>query len=232
MKLNLKRCIAAVALMLLCCLPALAEDSGLRPYVEVKGGGAFTRIEAIRNTSSVANPAQPSKGSQEDLVGVLGGAVGVNAKSLGLPMRAELEYAWRSDLDYNARPTFVNAATPTSFKSHLNSQTLFLNLYYDIETGTAFTPYVGAGIGWAWNRTEATGTVIATGASRDYTKTTDDFAWNIGAGCAYRLTDNWKVEAGYRYVNLGKVVWGDSQSQLTSKDITGHEVLLGLRYQF
>ena len=40
-------------------LSAQAGDSGVRPYVEVKGGGSYTSIESIRNTSAVANPATP-----------------------------------------------------------------------------------------------------------------------------------------------------------------------------
>lgn len=219
-------------LLVLLSLPAFAAGDMPAPYVEAKLGGSYTQADSIKNTSAVAAPAPVSKGSVDDLVGVLGLAAGLNFKSMGLPVRAELEYAYRTELGYNPNPTFVGAGIPTSLKSDMDSHSLFINAYYDIETGTAFTPYVGGGLGMAWNHTKATGTVIATGASQDYRKTTDSFAWNLGAGCAYSLNDNWKLSAGYRYVDLGKVVWGDNTSQLTSKDLTSHEVTVGLRYQF
>jgi opacity protein-like surface antigen len=222
----------ALALLLLPAPNPAAAAGGFDPYVEVKAGGDYTQIDNIRNTSRVAAPAPASKKSVDDVVGVVGAAVGLNFKSMGLPVRAELEYAYHSQLDYNPTPTFIGALVPSYLRSHVDSQTLFVNAYYDIATGTAFTPYVGGGLGMAWNHTKATGTVIATGASQDYRKTTERFAWNLGAGCAYDLSENWKLSAGYRYLDLGKVVWGDSASQLSSKDITAHEVMLGLRYQF
>jgi len=232
----MKRLIAPLALLLLLlmCLPAAAaNDGGLAPYVEVKVGGSYSQIDRIRNTTNITPPAAVSKTSVDDILGVGGLAAGISLKSFGLPMRAEAEYSFHTALTYNPNPTFVAAVTPTSLKSDVTSHTLFANLYYDFETGSAFTPYVGGGIGAAWNYTKSKGTVIATGASQDYDRDTLGLAWNIGAGCAYSMSDNWKLTAGYRYVDLGKVVWGEKHdAELTSKDITAHEMLLGLRYQF
>ncbi|MDP2846934.1 MAG: TonB-dependent receptor [Humidesulfovibrio sp.] len=229
----MKRTLLPLTLLLLAltALPAFAAGSAA-PYVEAKIGGNYTQIDNIRNTSPVAAPAPASKSSVDGLTGVVGAAVGLNFKGMGLPVRAEAEYAYHSQLSYDAAPTFVGAAIPTSLKSDADSQTLFFNAYYDFETGTAFTPYVGGGLGMAWNHTEATGTVIATGASQDYRKTTDNFAWNLSAGCGYKLTDNWALNAGYRYLDLGKIAWGDGASSLASKNMTAHEVTMGLRYQF
>lgn len=230
----MKRLLSSLAL--LCCLvlsalPALAFDAA--PYVEARLGGSYVLVDDIKNTSAVAAPAPANKTSLSEVAGSAGLAVGLELKkSLGLPLRAELEYSYRSEVDYNPDPTFIGAGVPTRLSSTLNSQAVFANLYYDFATGTRLTPYVGGGLGVAWNHTDATGTVIATGASQDYKKTTSNFAWNLGAGATYDLTGPWKLGAGYRYVNLGKVVWGDSGTQLTSKDITSHDLYLGLRYQF
>jgi Opacity protein and related surface antigens len=222
----------SLLMLALLALPAFAAGDMPAPYVEAKLGGSYVQADSIKNTSAVAAPAPVSKSNADDLVGMLGVAAGLNFKSMGVPVRAELEYAYRTELAYNPNPTFVGAGIPTSLKSDMNSQSLFVNAYYDIETGTAFTPYVGGGLGMAWNHTKATGTVIATGATQDFRKTTDSFAWNLAAGCAYSLSDNWKLNAGYRYVDLGKVVWGSGTTQLTSDDLTAHEVTVGLRYQF
>lgn len=229
----MKRLSFAFALLVMMAVPAFAAGGGVAPYVEAKLGGSYTQIDSIKNTSPVAVPAPVNKTSVDDVIGVAGLAVGLNLKNLGVPVRVEVDYAYRSNMDYNPNPTFIGAAIPTSLKSTMDSQTLFANVYYDIETGTAFTPYVGGGLGMSWNHTKSTGTILATGVEgAAMRQTANNFAWNIGAGCAYDLTANWKLNAGYRYVDLGKVTWGDSSTSMSSTDITSHEVLLGLRYQF
>lgn len=222
--------VLSILLLLLSTAPLRAGE--ISPYVEVKAGGEYRQIDSIRNSSAVADPVPVNKTSVDDVVGVVGGAAGLDFKDIGLPVRTEIEYTYHSQMSYDANPTYINAHFPTTIKSDVNSHTLFLNAYYDIDTGTAFTPYVGGGIGWAWNRTKTTGTIIATGGSEKIKKTHNDFAWNLAAGCSYALTPNWAVDAGYRYIDFGKIIWGNENAQLTSKDITGHEVTLGLRYKF
>ena len=210
-----------------------AGEGWFSPYLEARLGGSYTQIDSIRNTTDVANPAPVNMTSTDDLVAVMGLAAGMNFKKLGVPVRSEIEYAYHTELNYNPDPVFVGAGIPTRAKTKVDSHVLLANFYYDIETGTAFTPYVGAGLGAAWNVTKATGTVIATGASAEYNRTTVALAWDVCAGCAYALSDKWKITGGYRFLDLGKVVWGDhNTAQLTSKEIVSHEVLVGLRYEF
>ncbi len=64
--------------------------------------------------------------------------------------RGELGFGWNDNAKDSATnafqvitPTTVNVTTKTSVYSAM------LNVYYDIETGTEFTPYVGAGLGYA-----------------------------------------------------------------------------------
>lgn len=63
-------------------------------------------------------------------------------------LRGELEFGWNDDAKDSSTnafkvvtPSTVNATTETSVYSAM------LNVYYDIETGTKFTPYIGAGLG-------------------------------------------------------------------------------------
>lgn len=230
----MKRLLSSLVLLsclLASALPALAFEPA--PYVEARLGGSYLVVDDIKNTSAVAAPAPTNKTRLRDMAGSLGLAVGLELKkSLGLPLRAELEYSYRSEADYNPDPTFIGAVVPTRLKSTLDSSVVFVNVYYDFATGTRLTPYLGGGLGVAWNHTDATGTIIATGVTQNYKKTTSSLAWNLGAGATYDLSGPWKLGAGYRYVDLGKVVWGDSSTQLTSKDITSHDLFLGLRYQF
>ncbi|MDP4021652.1 outer membrane beta-barrel protein [Methylobacterium sp. NEAU 140] len=77
----------------------------------------------------------------------------------------------------------------------------------------------------------------ATGTTYYKDKSTTSFAWALHAGLAYNVTDAFKVELAYRYLNLGKVEtgigWSTCCGTLQSvkiKDIEAHDVKIGLRY--
>lgn len=63
-------------------------------------------------------------------------------------------------------------------------------------------------------------------------KKTWQFAWNLMAGVAYDVSDNLKVDLGYRYLNAGRYTSLPSFggfAGVTTKDITSHEVRVGFR---
>lgn len=203
-------------------------------YVEVKLGGSFLTAGNMENTSNVANPATVNVRSADETVFALGGAIGYNWKPrFNAPVRTDVEYIYRTALDYSANPTFTNAAVPTRIKSDLNVHTLLANAYWDIGTWNRLTPFIGGGLGAAFNHTDMDGTVIATGATKNYTKTTTEFAWAAGGGINFAISGGWSADLAYRYMDLGKAKFGDrTDGEITSKDVHTHEVLLGLRYQF
>ena len=86
-------------------------------------------------------------------------------------------YAIRSYYDA-ADPTFENASSPTKGHVDLTVQSLFANLYFDIATGTAFTPYVGAGLGAAFLSSDGSVTTISTGSTSNQDNNDTNFAWN------------------------------------------------------
>lgn len=153
-------------------------------------------------------------------------------------LRGELEFGWNDDAKDSSvnpfvvkTPTTVNAATETSVYSAM------VNLYYDIDTGTKFTPYVGAGLGYA--RVESKISLQQQGVSE---KSKDNnLAWQIGAGVSYAMTDNISFDAGYRYTDYGNVKdsykmdippFKGSFDASSKSSITSHEFLLGARYAF
>ncbi len=215
---------------------AHAEESPSMPkglYFGVKTGAAFMDIDNIKNKTDVANPAVISKKSEDDSVWNISPAIGYDwSKTKGVPVRTELEYTWRADMNYDSNPIFVNAAVPSEMSSKVESESLMLNVYYDIKIGEAFTPYVGVGLGYARNKTETKGYVPSLALSDSGSKTKTNFAWSLGAGSSYTITDNLSFDAGYRYVDLGKAMWEVSDVKLASDDIDAHEIRVGLRYTF
>lgn len=119
-----------------------------------------------------------------------------------------------------------------------------LNVYVDpmaaagIKTG-AFSPYLQGGIGWSRNKTKDL--VFANGETH-FGATHNDLAWQVGAGLNYAITDRWKIDLSYRFIDMGEArasknfVTGAGTPNTFERearfDLQAHEVLLGLQYQF
>ncbi len=158
----------------------------------------------------------------------LGGAIAAGYDfwfSHMIPIRAELELALRGNGENSENGRYGDTKLTT------NSTTLLANFYYDFHNSTAFTPYVGAGIGLAFNYLGVD--VHDYGYDRGYScdDRSTNFAWQVGAGVAYSFNENMAIDAGYRYLDLG---YTETKSAGTSVGIRpyNHEVMLGLRIGF
>lgn len=160
---------------------------------------------------------------------VWGGSLAYGVKSGAL--RTELELNLKSDAEKKYADEW------STEKVSMENNSVMLNAYYDIDTGTRFTPYVGAGIGvshlkgtykWSSNDTDID-------ENGKYSKSKNNFTWQVGAGVAYALTDNISVDAGYRYTDAGDLKItdaGDGYIDTYKAEAKAHEFLLGVRYTF
>ncbi len=102
-----------------------------------------------------------------------------------------------------------------------------LNGYYDINTNTAFTPYISAGLGLA--KVEFDGFVDFLHPTAPNTNDDDlVFAYQIGAGIGYPVTEQVTIDANYRFFGTSDLELGIS----TTWEFTSHNFFLGLRYYF
>jgi opacity protein-like surface antigen len=76
-------------------------------------------------------------------------------------------------------------------------QFLLVNGFYDIDTGSAFTPYLGAGLGVA--RVSATLTDLCSCSGDSFSASTIVPAAQIGAGIRIAVSDPVTFDIGYRY---------------------------------
>lgn len=106
----------------------------------------------------------------------------------------------------------TNGAPATCFDQFDGShaaEVFMLNAYLDLGTWWCLTPFVGVGVGGAWNSVTAVTdlgieNIFAPGfgfASRDATNWT--FAWSAQVGLAYNVSNNLKLEMAVRYLNIG-----------------------------
>lgn len=183
-------------------------------------------------------------------------AYGLQAPLQKGQLRAEIELGWNNksgdDNLYNIVIKAQNNGKYNGEHFQLNTAVYsgMFNMYYDFATDTKFTPYIGAGLGYARVKTKAhtwghCGTPANT-YDLSFNKSANNFAFHIDLGGSYALTDQISLDLGYRYTNFGRIKTDptirDSMGKMMGVDgpfmidgdikVTMHEINLGLRYAF
>ena len=105
------------------------------------------------------------------------------------------------------------------YRADVSSFITMANIYADIGTWNCFTPYVGAGLGWAHNTVSgftdqgfgyAAGTSLGPAGGYFGNGSVNSVAWALMAGVDFNVTHNLKLELGYRYMNYGQIKTGGS----------------------
>lgn len=226
-----KRILLTMFLTLALSVSAFAADNGF--YLGLKF------IDSIQSTGDI------SKGGGTKFFDVdnytqntIGGGVFVGYDFYPMhqvPLRAEIEYAIRtnSETEWDSKAAFGFPAGAATVKGQWNLQTLFLNAYWDFHNNTAFTPYVGAGLGMGFIQSKYE--YAEPGFSKSLNETNTVFAWNAGAGVAYAITDNLSADLAYRFVGLG---YHENEKTVEGAKFKvgmapyANEFSLGIRYTF
>ncbi|MCR5563900.1 MAG: outer membrane beta-barrel protein [Desulfovibrio sp.] len=221
----MKRMLAALALSAALMLPGLAQAQGM--YIAPKF------LMTIQDTGRVERSHSLSGSDVSDYSQfTLGGALAAGFDfypQFGAPLRAELEFALRG----NSESSWTGGRFD-KVKGTWNNTTLFANLFWDFHNSTAFTPYVGGGLGMAFNYT---GYDIKVGGNRySADDRSTNFAWNVGAGVAYSFNENFAIDASYRFVGLGynevSTTGNNGQKYEIGNQPYNNEFAVGLRYSF
>jgi len=151
-------------------------------------------------------------------------------------------------LDISTFPT-NNGQTiaPDSYSASLSSWVALANIYADLGTWWCVTPFVGAGIGVAYNTISnfrdlgvgssgGIGGIVSTGYANS--ATTTSLAWALYGGLSYKVTPGFTVELAYRYLELGSAQTGDlvafdgtqNLGPMHFRDLTSQDVMLGVRW--
>jgi opacity protein-like surface antigen len=160
-------------------------------------------------------------------------------------LRTELEWLGGRNLGFKTGSVQLGTGLPLASKlfSTVKGWALLQNVWMDFplygpmgrllgRRMRVFEPLavtVGGGIGGAWVR----GTV--TDNTQSGSETTQNFAWQVGAGPSYDLTELVTLSLHYRYLDLGKVSPGLFSGAFDgpfSLDLTSHDVIAGVRWDF
>ncbi|MBM3539422.1 MAG: OmpA family protein [Alphaproteobacteria bacterium] len=151
------------------------------------------------------------------------GWAGVAALGYGLGNGFRLE----GELGY--RNNDVDKVSGASGGGDVSQWSLMGNALYDFQTGTAFTPYVGIGLG---------GVRVDVDNGRTFTggRTINDddtvFAYQGILGVAYSLAPQWKLDLNYRYFASLDPTFKTNDGIKVDGENRNHTVLLALRYEF
>jgi opacity protein-like surface antigen len=123
--------------------------------------------------------------------------------------------------------------TPGDTTAKVSATTFLLNGYFDLGSWYRITPYIGVGAGTANMRISNYTSTASPPFSSNTARSQWNFAWAGMAGMAYAISPNMMVDLGYRYLSLGDVMTGsDAFGSMKLKNITAHEVRVGLRWNF
>lgn len=220
-------------LLLILCLAAPTQAMCYKIYVGAKAGPSFTTASDVHNSTNDVAGTPVGESSDSDVEAAFGAVAGVkwNADSM-FPVRTEAEYMIRTLYNYHSDPAYRDLGVPMSSDVDLLIQTLLFNAYLDYNNSSAFTPYIGAGIGAAFLSSKLTLHVPSVGNAIKRNDTVN-FAAHVGGGAYWNITENWVLDAGYRFISFGPMEWGDDAvAGIKSDMIYSHEVLFSLRYEF
>ncbi|WP_346771123.1 outer membrane protein [Commensalibacter nepenthis] len=146
----------------------------------------------------------------------------------------------------------------TDYENRINNKvrlnTFMFNAFYDFKNKSAFTPYLMAGVGLASFKHTSIPNVSyidydstnqITGYFKNSIKasrTTNNFAWNAGAGVRYKINKDFDLDFSYRYLGAGKsslTTWKQApstyfygSSEKSKIKVVTQDIMLGLTYNF
>lgn len=198
--------------------------------------GAFTLL-AVGNADAADRPTGTYLGLG------LGANIAEDTELSGSGINADIEHetgfagvvalghayanGFRAEGEFGIRRDGVDSSGNTSTGGRAKTISGMLNGYYDFVNHTAFTPYVGAGIGMA-KLDLSVDPVGTTGV--------DDSGSGIAlqgiAGIGYQLSDNWTGGLEYRYFTVPDANLNTRAGGGIDADYAAHTIMIGLRYTF
>lgn len=135
----------------------------------------------------------------------------------GNNFRTELELAGR----WNDAET-IGSASGTGDTTTTSGM---INVLFDLDVESDFTPYLGAGLGAANVEDSGIGPISGSTINTDETV----FAYQAIAGVAYELNDMISLTADYRYFLTDDASFATASGIAVEQEYTSHSILVGLR---
>ena len=135
--------------------------------------------------------------------------------SYGTGLRSEVEFGYRSnDMDEISVDGFGSG----SIDGDVTSLSFMLNVFYDFMSGSAITPFLGGGLGYA----NVEGDIDNFGSEDD-----NVFAYQFAGGMAFDLNQSMKIDLQYRFFGTEDPDFDGLEAEYTT-----HNLMVGFRHSF
>lgn len=204
--------------------PVAVSDTGW--YLSIFGGAYFA-------DSIEADDGSPAFGQYFDFDSDMGWTIGA-------AVGAQLTENFRGEVELSTGMVDLTGVTISGFADPINDFSspladgsasatyLLANVWFDIPTGSGFTPYIGGGLGAAY--VKATGTLPAP-LNDEIDLEGWGWAYQVGAGVKVDVADNIALDLGYRYKAIVDAdLEGNGDDAIA--DIGSHVVQVGLTFGF
>lgn len=138
---------------------------------------------------------------------------------LGVGFYNSSNYTSRGHIWDDDNPNFEDF----SYQYNFSSTRLMFEPRIMFRTDSLLSPFVSGGIGWARNRASNYQEIVLNDNELPERLFASDhkenFAWELGAGIAYKITENLSMNFAYKFVNLGEGHLGGFVDQTTTDRI-------------
>jgi opacity protein-like surface antigen len=215
----------------------------LRGFVGV-GLTHSDQMQYIQNPANAGTDFRIDTSSIGD-ANFIGGAIGYNFNKW-LRFDGSIEYRSKARVDSFGHYTVActdaslnpEAVCLDTYQGYVKSWVGLANAYVDLGTWWCLTPFVGAGIGGAYNQITNFYDINTTSGGFGFGRNSAEWhmAYALYAGLAYNVSQNLKVDLTYRYLNYGSItdtvdcVGGCNPDQFKFGNLQSHDFMLGLRW--
>jgi OOP family OmpA-OmpF porin len=211
--------VAAAMLLSTVSMAALADPT-TGPYVSVGAGASFlqdiTPSEQSGETSDIATTTSFNTGFR---------GTGALGWGFGNGLRTELEFGYSQNN--------VDTSSGLSDNGRFRQFSVLGNVLYDFETGTPWSPHVGAGIGIGMDRIGGVDFPVGTQPIDVYSHV---FTYQGIAGIEYALAPQFKLGLDYRYIGSTDLTVSPGSipaaPHSANFDLDSHNILVTLRFDF
>ena len=194
---TIKSAMLATTALALACATSQASERPM--YVDVGGGANWIHDQAARTTRNTTFAEWFGMQSSGDTGFVLTAANGAHLDSLVHGFRVELEASYRrnsADGVWGSSTPRMSMPSVGNLEFDESTWAVLANAWYDVDLGS-FRPYIGGGAGWAETKLE--GRYFGRNPRRLIDFSGDGFAWQLGAGINFEISENTTIGIGYRY---------------------------------
>ena len=155
-----------------------------------------------------------------------------------LRLEATAEYRSKARVYAFGHYTFGGGFFLDTYEGYLSSAVFLANAFIDLGTWDCFTPFVGVGVGGAYNTlsdfSDINPSLAGFGIGRNPSEW--HLAWALYAGMSYEVSKNFKIDLTYRYLNYGSITdsvdcfGGCFADSFKFKDLYSNDIMIGLRW--